>query len=445
MNLNRWFLLALSVYFSSLIFISYYSAQKHFLTIIIPSGFAFSAFILLYKLLNSDERLNQFLLIAFLAKVSLLFSFPHLSDDIYRFWWDGTLGNHGYSPYEFSPAEFIQKSHEPALDQSLHLYYDKLNSTPYHTVYPLICQWIFRICAHLAKDDIFIFNLLLKFVFIIADLFLLRFLLKLVNTPNHSAKSAALFFGNPLCIIELNANLHFELVLLVFLAASIYYINKEKSIQSGILLGCSIVSKLISLLWFPLFTKKPFLHFKQILLFIGTVIPIGLFVITVLPTIKSYQSSLELYFQKFEFNSFVFKPLLTLFDSLHWYSAESKISLILMLIFGIIYLVVIFNYWIHSNNLFPFGSAWCILFAYLLLNTTVHPWYLTPLIFLSVFYNQSTGIAWSFLILFSYARYDPDYIRFEPTLVLTEYVIVLGFYIYERRKLKTIIRTSESH
>src|SRR4029079_16730120 len=127
----------------------------------------------------------------------------HLSDDIYRFWWDGYLSANGYNPYEFSPKEFMARFQEIKIYQALLKNYYLLNSANYHTVYPLVCQWVFRFSASLSGENLYVFNLILKAIFLIADCLIVFFFFNLFAILQSSKKNAILFIGNPLCIIEL--------------------------------------------------------------------------------------------------------------------------------------------------------------------------------------------------------------------------------------------------
>ncbi len=428
---NRWWPVALLFFSLSLIFIGYYSIQNQFISILLPFIIAFTAFRFLYKSSDSDSAFNELFLILVLIKCILLFSFPHLSDDIYRFWWDGYLSNHDFNPYAFSPQTLITQIHDEELLKPLQKYYVHLNSPEYHTIYPLVCQWLFRISARISGDNIYIFNLVLKFIFLIADGLILYFLIKLTRIFQLPKKNVFLFWANPLCIIELNSNLHFEIFLILFFLVSVFLSVNRKWFHSGLQLGMSIVSKLISILWVPLFIRRSSLPKNLFLFLSGILIPVAIFLYSIFPTIRNYQDSIELYFQKFEFNSFLYKPLLTLFINQDWHQSKILLNLILPGLFGSIYLIIILRRWIKNSSFFPFKSAWMILFLYLLSSTTVHPWYIAPLIAFSIFTFSKSSFVWSFLILVSYIRYDHALLPYESILITLEYLTVVGFVIYE--------------
>ncbi|MDQ2794026.1 MAG: hypothetical protein M3Y12_08465, partial [Bacteroidota bacterium] len=83
---------------------------------------------------------------------------PALSDDVYRFRWDGLLVAHGVNPFRFRPDELIADGARTALPDpaarartlpELQQLYRRLNSPHYYSVYPPVCQAIFGASSRL--------------------------------------------------------------------------------------------------------------------------------------------------------------------------------------------------------------------------------------------------------------------------------------------------------
>ena len=64
----------------------------------------FALYILLLKM---DLSTSLLIKIGLLFRVMLLFSVPNLSQDFYRFFWDGQLSLNGINPYQFTPIILI--------------------------------------------------------------------------------------------------------------------------------------------------------------------------------------------------------------------------------------------------------------------------------------------------------------------------------------------------
>jgi hypothetical protein len=76
--------------------------------------------------------------------------------------------------------------------------------------------------------------------------------------------------------------------------------------------------------------------------------------------------------------------------------------------------------------------------AYLLFATTVHPWYLSTIIFLCIFTQFRFPVLWSLLIFFTYINYSYTPYFENLFIVLLEYSILYSYLIYEwKYKIKT--------
>jgi hypothetical protein len=75
--------------------------------------------------------------------------------------------------------------------------------------------------------------------------------------------------------------------------------------------------------------------------------------------------------------------------------------------------------------------AGTVLTIYLLFATTVHPWYITPLVLISCFINLRYALIWSVLIPLTYFSYTTIPYKENLWLVGLEYTVVFGFLIWE--------------
>ena len=76
---------------------------------------------------------------ALVLRLAVFWLPPGLSDDAYRYVWDGLVQTEGYNPYLHTPD-----SQELEALRSEHIY-DELNSSGVYTVYPPVSQLVFRI------------------------------------------------------------------------------------------------------------------------------------------------------------------------------------------------------------------------------------------------------------------------------------------------------------
>jgi len=86
--------------------------------------FLFWGYLLRIRTLTNEPQLDHFLFgAAILFRVLLLFAPPLLSDDYFRFAWDGRLLAQGFNPYLYLPSTVINAV--PGLDEPL---FQRLNS-----------------------------------------------------------------------------------------------------------------------------------------------------------------------------------------------------------------------------------------------------------------------------------------------------------------------------
>ncbi len=375
----------------------------------------------LYLVYKETYRFRELIFIAMALRLPFFLNEPVLSEDVYRFIWDGLLSLRGQNPYTVLPSAFSD-----SMPTGL---FHRLNSPEYYSVYPPVKQLVFVFAAFLGNGSVqgsLFFLRLILLLTSLAVIWLIREML-LVRGEKEADSALKWYAFNPLLILETVGNIHFEEFMGLFLISSWYLFVKRK--RSGLAavcyaLACSV--KLLPLMLAPLIWRKtgfkPGLHF----LFLAAVVFLLLFI----PFLGqgfpgTLFSSIDLYFHKFEFNASVYYLIRELGFLLAGFNIISFAGPLLALSGFLIILKL-------SLEKRPLASAsLLIFFTYLLLATTVHPWYLlTPLLF-SVFSPYRYIWLWSFTVIFSYAAYRPDAVQEQGWLLLLEYLPVLGLFVVE--------------
>ena len=381
------------------------------------------------------------------ARVLFLPSIPNLSQDFYRFIWDGRLLILGINPYMFSPEQLANGllnateltsleaiSNAKVLIQGM----GSLNASHYSN-YPPINQLCFALAALFAKTSILGSVIVLRIIIIGADLGILYFGKKLLEKLNLPAKNIFWYFLNPFIIIELTGNLHFEGVMLFFIIWSLYMLDKKRWVLAAILLGVSVSVKLLPLLFLPLFYKylapeglfkKGFWKMKKFYwLTLATI------VFTFAPFasktfISNFSATIGLWFQSFEFNASIYYIIRWIgFQAVGW-NIIATVGLILpMVVFICIVLLTVFRKYNTTQKLIT-GMLLAVS-IYFLLATTVHPWYIATPVLLSVFTKYKFPLLWSFMICFSYAAYGANGFNENLLLIAIEYSVVIGVALWE--------------
>ncbi len=391
-------------------------------------------FFICFKLIQFEKWNLRFLLASgLLFRLIFLFALPNLSQDYFRFIWDGQLLLEGINPYLFSPDELIQQAN-PVVAPLGDLYQGmgSLSARNYSN-YPPLNQLLFAIAALIGGKGVTGPLIVMRMMVLIADLGILYFGRKLLKKINKSPHLILWYFLNPLVIIELSGNLHFEGVMLFFFIWALYLTAQMRWFWPGILYGGSILLKLVPLLFLPLFLR--YYGFRNSLKFytvVAATLLLGVWPFMAGGAGGNYLNTLALWFSNFEFNAGLYnviKEIGVYFDAKPWELIKSygKISPLVTL------LVVLLLTFLRKNK-HPkvlLGSMLWALSCYYLLAPTVHPWYIISLVLLCVFTDFRFPLFWSAVVILSYAAYaHPDYEENMPLLAL-EYIVVIGMMLYE--------------
>ena len=125
--------------------------------------------------------------------------------------------------------------------------------------------------------------------------------------PHDAGKGLAIYALNPLVILELTGNLHFEGIVLFFVLLAIFSFQKYKYMHGAVALAFGVLTKLTPLMFLPLLFKKKGLKKSTIaFLLIGVVIFLFSIPLINLNVLIGFKQSLSLFFYKFEFNASLF-------------------------------------------------------------------------------------------------------------------------------------------
>jgi hypothetical protein len=409
----------------------YFVKQSDFFALLLDYTGLFIVYCFLFY--SCKEKLsNKFLFSLFFAtRVAGLFAFPLLSDDIYRFWWDGYFNLQGFNPFQHKPNELISLHPEYLQDASIKSIYSHLNSPEYYSVYPAICQFLFLIAAKISSTNIALFAIVLKVIFTAIDFIIVIYLNKLLETFNKSNHSSLLYILNPLILIEIHGNLHFEILILLGLCLSLYFLFQNSFFKSGLWLGVSIIGKLTSGIFAPLILLYLAIKNKKsaVLFCIATAIIFLSFLIYPGKYYSNFLQSIRLYFKQFEFNSFLFRPLYQFNFNANFHELNAHLGQLLSSLFMAVFVFLLISF--IRKKIDFFQALWLSLFMYLICSASIHPWYISTLILLGTFCFPISTLAWSFLIVVSYAKYNTVTFPYLGNFIFFEYMIVIAILCYE--------------
>lgn len=436
---SSWLLFILSgfLYF----FIEYGIERQETSKLLIAVGILFLIYGWVIKSVEEKE-VTFWVIAAIVFRVSLLFALPNLSDDFYRFIWDGHLLVAGYHPFAELPRHYIDNSIIiPGIDQAL---FEKLNSPDYFTIYPPVNQFVFWLSVKLSPHSVPGSVLVMRSLIIVAEIGSLLLMRKILKHCQLLNKNVLLYALNPLVIIELTGNLHFEAFLIFFMLSSFWFLIKGNLLASALNFALAICTKLIPLIFLPLLLAR--LGFKKsIQFYLTTGFCCALFFLPLLnmEIVSGFRESIGYYFQKFEFNASIYYIVREWGFWNYGYNIIQTVGWMLALLSTLVILgYTLWDYFQNSKlkiqNSNP-NLANCqlptayliVMFIYFAFSTTVHPWYIATLVAFSAVSTYRFAILWSALIFLTYAGYTT--VGFSENLWLTtiEYVLVIAYLTYE--------------
>ncbi len=372
-------------------------------------------FILYFLILKNENQLSikTLIIIGITCRVCLLFSTPELSDDFYRFIWDGHLSNETINPYKYTPQQLMQMGF---LDTGL---YHKLNSPTYYTVYPPINQSIYAISTYLGQGTISKSTFFMKLIFLGFELLTTWGLIKLLKALDRSPKLVIHYLLNPLIIMEFVGNLHFECLLISFLVLTFLFFIKERITMSGISLSLAIFVKITPLLLLPFFLKK--LPLRKIPLFLFSMLWITLPMTIIFwdPTMFEHiYASMQLYFGHFEFNSSIYQ---------WFYTIPYEHRPLFVNIVKALFIIAIICYWLMYSDKIKkhiIKDVLVYFVLYFLFASSIHPWYITPVILCGILLNYKFSYVWAAIIPLTYITYKTEMYTQNNWIILLEYCVV---------------------
>ncbi|HUH47411.1 MAG TPA: glycosyltransferase 87 family protein [Arenibacter sp.] len=396
-------------------------------------------FFLCYKLIQFEKWNFKFLLIAgMLFRSVLFFTEPNLSQDFYRFIWDGQLICHGINPYLHLPKDLILDIHR-TIPNALELYngMGELSASHYSN-YPPLNQLIFALAALLTGNSTFGSIMVMRIIIILADLGVFYFGRKLLSGSNRPPHLIFWYFLNPLVILELTGNLHFEGVMLFLFIGALYLLFQKKQSLAAVVYALSISIKLVPLIFLPLFLG--YFGFRRSIPFYGIIGSVCLLLL--LPFyapefIANYSRTIGLWFSNFEFNASLYnlvKHIGVQWNAKPWELIKTYGKITPWIIISAVALIAFIR---DNKKMDPLiTSMLWILSLYYFLSATVHPWYVIFLILLCLFTEFRFPLVWSLTIILSYSAYSNEGFKENNLLLFIEYIAVYGFMIYEIVRLQ---------
>jgi len=195
-----------------------------------------------------SSRSTLMVVIAFAAlfRLSILFAPPYLSDDIYRYVWDGRVQAAGINPYRYIPAdgELV-----PLRDQTI---YPKINRRDYaHTIYPPGAQIIYFFSTRVSERVTWMKTVMVGF-----EALAIWALLQLLTSFNLPLQRVLIFAWQPLLVWEISGSGHVEAAAIAFVVLALLARRRHWYAVAGAALAGATLVKLFPIILLPALYRR---------------------------------------------------------------------------------------------------------------------------------------------------------------------------------------------
>jgi hypothetical protein len=201
------------------------------------------------RLPASPSAAALIVLFALLFRAALLPTRPTLSDDMYRYVWDGRVQAIGLSPYRYPP----RARELSALRRNDRTIWRYINRKEAVTVYPPGAQLAFAGIWRIVGDDVTGF----KAAFVAAELLGAALLLQVLRHFQLPSTYLLIYLWSPLLIFEVAHAGHVDGLMLPVLIAAFWARVRERPVLLGLALGAAAMLKLFPALLLPALLPLP--------------------------------------------------------------------------------------------------------------------------------------------------------------------------------------------
>jgi|ERR1051326_3617902 hypothetical protein len=335
---------------------------------------------------KASTSARAILFFAMIFRLIFLATPPELSDDVFRYVWEGHVQNHGYNPYVLPPDS---KELIPYRDAN----YGFINHPDIPAIYPPFAQYVFRLLAWIPHPIGWA-----KFFFGGIDLLNVWLLIRILREKQMPHQLALIYAWNPLPAIEFAGSGHFlSLAICLFLVAY-HAFQRDRQILSVIAGGLALGTQFLIL--------PALLHIYNAIKKQWFPILVIVFAVLYVPFLSAgvhLLDGLSHYGALWKFNDSFFGLLARLFDNMEFtrfdtgtylmYPRPKAISAIILVGTGL-WLIFRNEDWLHAGYIMT-GT-------FLLLSPTVHPWYATLILPFLCFYRNLGWLAFTALVTISY-------------------------------------------
>jgi alpha-1,6-mannosyltransferase len=196
------------------------------------------------KVPQGVEGVLVIVLFAIAFRLTLLFSGPVFSFDIYRYIWDGKVAANGINPFMYPPDSDVLARLRDASWTSINLKYLK-------TGYPPLLELLFEL-LYIAFGSILGY----KIAFCAFDLGTIIVLFLLLKELKFDTRNLIVYAWAPLPIVEISQSGHNDSVVAFFVLLAFLLMTRGRNVWSAIVMSLAVISKLYPIFFAPILFKR---------------------------------------------------------------------------------------------------------------------------------------------------------------------------------------------
>src|SRR6476660_5550399 len=195
---------------------------------------------------DSPQLLLLGLIFAALFRIAILFYPPYLSDDIYRYIWDGRVQSVGINPYRYVPAnESLAKLRDDKI-------YPNINRRDYaRTIYPPVAEGAFFLTTRFSESVTW-----MKAVMVGCEAITVWALIQLLVSFGFARQRVLIYAWHPLIVWEFAGSGHLDALALAFIALALLARRKNADSLTAVLLAGATCVKLFPAVLFPALYRR---------------------------------------------------------------------------------------------------------------------------------------------------------------------------------------------
>jgi alpha-1,6-mannosyltransferase len=184
--------------------------------------------------------------VAVILRILILWGDPVLSDDVYRYLWDGRVQLAGINPYQYAPSD-------ARLDLARGQDFLNINHKEIPTIYPPAAQALFLVLAWLFPAVV-----TFKVAFALMDLALglLLFRWCRARAPDALVVLVVLYLWHPLLLFEFASSGHVDIFWTLLFALAVWDLEQDRPWRATIWFAAAISTKLVAVAFLPLLWSR---------------------------------------------------------------------------------------------------------------------------------------------------------------------------------------------